>query len=61
MGVKSDFGRTFGADRPLFALLSFPFMKWLALKGLKWRSCEKSHGQEEGGTLDSRDILMTGN
>ena len=37
-GAKSDFGRMFGAEKPLFALLSHPSMMWLALKGLRWRS-----------------------
>ena len=58
MGAKSDFGRMFGAERPLYALLFLPFMKWPALKGLRWQSCG---GQEVGGTSDSRDILMIGN
>ena len=58
MNTKSDFGRMFGAEKPLFALLSRPSMRWLALKGLSWRSCGESQGQEEGGILDSRDTLM---
>ena len=60
MGAKSDFGRMFGAERPLFALLSLSFMKWLALKGLRWRSHGNSQGLEEGGTSGSRDTLMIG-
>ena len=61
MGAKSDFGRMSSVVKPLFAPLSLPFMRWLAQKGLRWRSCGKSQGQEEGGTIDLRDTLMIEN
>ena len=61
MGAKSDFGRMSGAVKPLFAPLSLPSMRWLARKGIRWWICGKSLGQEEDGTLDSRDTLMIEN
>ena len=58
MGTKSGFERMFGVERPLYVLLSPPFMKWLVLKGQKWQSFGKSQGWEEGGTSDLKDTLM---
>ena len=54
-GRKVRFWRMSGAVKPPFAPLSLPSMRWLARKGIWWRICGKSMGQEEDETLDSRD------
>ena len=60
MGAKLDFGRMYGAKRPLYVQPSLPSTRWLDLKGQRWRSYVKSQGREEVGTSDLKDILMTG-